>query len=78
MQRAVGVLAAIGSAPPDVSARNTITVPVADESALRITVERLAAEDISVTELSLHLPSLDEVFLTLTGRTTVDEKEVAA
>jgi len=31
-----------------------------------------------VTELSLHLPSLDEVFLTLTGRTTVDEKEVAA
>ena len=29
---------------------------------------RLAAEGIAVTELSLHLPSLDEVFLTLTGQ----------
>ena len=28
----------------------------------------MAAEGIGVTELSLHLPSLDEVFLTLTGQ----------
>ncbi len=31
-----------------------------------------ATPDISVHELSLHLPSLDEVFLTLTGRTETD------
>jgi oleandomycin transport system ATP-binding protein len=30
-----------------------------------------------VTELSLHLPSLDEVFFTLTGHQATDE-EVAA
>ncbi len=47
--------------------RHEVTVPVADDEALAATVQRLAAEGIGVTELSLHLPSLDEVFLTLTG-----------
>ncbi|WP_037366625.1 daunorubicin resistance protein DrrA family ABC transporter ATP-binding protein [Nakamurella lactea] len=70
VQRAVGVLTAVGTSAPEVSARNTITVPVADESVLTPTVERLAAEGIGVSELSLHLPSLDEVFMTLTGHTT--------
>jgi oleandomycin transport system ATP-binding protein len=41
------------------------------------TVARLHAADITVTELSLHLPSLDEVFFTLTGEHT-DAEEVAA
>ena len=36
-------------------------------------VGRLRDEGIAVNELSLHLPSLDEVFLTLTGRSTTDE-----
>jgi oleandomycin transport system ATP-binding protein len=31
-------------------------------------VARLQAAGIAVSELSLHLPTLDEVFLTLTGR----------
>ena len=35
-------------------------------------VGRLAAEGIGVNELSLHLPSLDEVFMTLTGHGTTD------
>ena len=61
-----------------------LAVPVADDSALTETVARLGAAGIAVTELSLHLPSLDEVFFTLTGRTTSDDeaaatpKEVAA
>ena len=38
----------------------------------RDVVGRLAAEGIGVNELSLHLPSLDEVFLTLTGHGTTD------
>ena len=45
-------------------------------------VARLAAAGIAVTELSLHLPSLDEVFLTLTGRgrpaTSTEPQEHAA
>jgi len=36
-------------------------------------VAALTAEGIAVTELSLHLPSLDEVFLTLTGQ-HIDER----
>ena len=46
-------------------------------------MSRLASAGIGVTELSLHLPSLDEVFFTLTGRTaseddtTDHQKEVA-
>jgi oleandomycin transport system ATP-binding protein len=42
-------------------------------------VKRLAAAGIVVTELSLSLPSLDEVFFTLTGRRSIDDdlKEAA-
>ena len=64
--------------------RGVLAVPVADDEALTATVARLSSAGIAVTELSLHLPSLDEVFFTLTGRTTSPDdapessKEVAA
>jgi oleandomycin transport system ATP-binding protein len=41
---------------------------VSGDEALTETVRRLAEAGITVTELSLNLPSLDEVFFTLTGR----------
>ncbi|MHA3701740.1 ATP-binding cassette domain-containing protein [Jatrophihabitans sp. YIM 134969] len=54
-------------------------VAVTDDRALTDVVARLAAADIAVTELSLHLPSLDEVFATLTGRQPSEPlEEVAA
>jgi oleandomycin transport system ATP-binding protein len=53
--------------------KGVLAVPVADDSALTVAVAKLAAARIAVTELSLHLPSLDEVFFTLTGRTASDE-----
>ncbi|MBD8057878.1 ATP-binding cassette domain-containing protein [Cellulomonas sp. JH27-2] len=63
--------------------KGVLSVPVSDDTALTATVSRLAAAGIGVTELSLHLPSLDEVFFKLTGRTASDDdttvtKEVAA
>ena len=63
--------------------KGVLAVPVADDAALTESVARFAAAGIAVTELSLHLPSLDEVFFTLTGRTASDDdttirKEVAA
>ncbi|RHA43606.1 ATP-binding cassette domain-containing protein [Cellulomonas rhizosphaerae] len=63
--------------------KGMLAVPVADDSALTATVSRLASVGIGVTELSLHLPSLDEVFFKLTGRTASEDdttvtKEVAA
>ena len=43
--------------------------PGAGDAAMTEAVARLGAAGLAVTELSLHLPSLDEVFFTLTGRT---------
>jgi oleandomycin transport system ATP-binding protein len=51
---------------------------VDDDSLLPDLVGRLAGNGITVSELSLHLPSLDEVFLTLTGRPTDETTEEAA
>ena len=56
-------------AAPRSPRRGTSSVPVAGDHALADAVAALAAAGIAVTELSLHLPSLDEVFFTLTGRT---------
>jgi oleandomycin transport system ATP-binding protein len=61
------ILAEIGRNEPQASGRDELTVAVNGEDALAATVSRLAADGIAVTELSLHLPSLDEVFMTLTG-----------
>jgi oleandomycin transport system ATP-binding protein len=61
------ILAQIGQSAPQSTGRDQLTVAVDGEAALAATVGRLADEGIAVTELSLHLPTLDEVFLTLTG-----------
>ncbi len=58
--------------PAAVTGRSELTVPVTDEDVFAHVVGRLAAEGIGVNELSLHLPSLDEVFMTLTGHGTTD------
>jgi oleandomycin transport system ATP-binding protein len=60
---------------PEEPRKGVLSVPVADDAALAATVARLAAAGIGVTELSLHLPSLDEVFFTLTGRTSSAETQ---
>ncbi|MEO6088262.1 MAG: ATP-binding cassette domain-containing protein [Umezawaea sp.] len=54
-------------------ARGVLTVPVDGDSAFTEIVQRLARERIPVTELSLRLPSLDEVFFTLTGHHTKED-----
>ncbi|WP_375502419.1 ATP-binding cassette domain-containing protein [uncultured Jatrophihabitans sp.] len=66
------------TAEPD--GRDTLSVPVTDDHALPTAVAALHTAGIAVTELSLHLPTLDEVFFTLTGRpdTTHSESETAA
>src|SRR6476469_8870214 len=66
-----------------VTGRAELTVPIPDwghlplagEDVFAHVVGRLAAEGIGVNELSLHLPSLDEVFMTLPGHGTTDSKE---
>ena len=78
------VLTDIAGRTPVPTGRNELTAAVdTGEQALAATVGRLAGEGIGVTELSLHLPTLDEVFMTLTGQRVGDgandiQKEVAA
>ncbi|HEY4270194.1 MAG TPA: ATP-binding cassette domain-containing protein [Galbitalea sp.] len=70
------LLTAVGTRAPEQPSPDLFSVPVSDESALTTVVATLAAEHIPVSELSLRLPSLDEVFYSLTGqREQVAESE---
>ncbi|HZC72298.1 MAG TPA: ATP-binding cassette domain-containing protein [Jatrophihabitans sp.] len=72
------ILGAVSDKPAEGGGRDALSVAVTGDQAMAATVARLHAADISVTELSLHLPSLDEVFFTLTGqRTDADEEDAA-
>ncbi len=63
-----GALSAVGTTPAEDTGRGALTVAVDSDAALAATVSRLHLAGVSVTELSLHLPSLDEVFFTITGQ----------
>jgi oleandomycin transport system ATP-binding protein len=65
-------LRGISGLPPEDDGRGTLTVPVDGDEVLPDVVARLRAAGIAVEELSLHLPSLDEVFFTLTGTRSRD------
>jgi oleandomycin transport system ATP-binding protein len=74
------ILAELTGAKPEPDGRDRYTVPVDGDEILPAAVYRLRTEGIRVDELSLHLPSLDEVFFTLTGtrtRTTTEEEDAA-
>ncbi|MES2169444.1 MAG: ATP-binding cassette domain-containing protein [Actinomycetota bacterium] len=67
------LLSSVGTRPPEQPSPDQLSVPVRDDSALTTVVAALAKEKISVSELSLRLPSLDEVFYSLTGQTVSEE-----
>src|SRR4051794_29171651 len=69
LDEVVAIVAEVSSGRPDVSGRGAVSAAVSGDEVLGEAVARLAVAGIAVTELSLHLPSLDEVFFTLTGRT---------
>jgi oleandomycin transport system ATP-binding protein len=56
----------IARTAPDSPGRGVVSAPVADDAALGAAVRRLEDAGIAVIELSLRLPSLDEVFFALT------------
>ncbi|MEO3861182.1 ATP-binding cassette domain-containing protein [Acrocarpospora sp. B8E8] len=73
LEDAAAVLASVAGRPADSPTRGVVAVPVDGDAAFTEIVRRLADAGIVVTELSLRLPSLDEVFFTLTGRHTEEE-----
>ncbi len=58
---------------PVVDVSGELVVPALDPVLLRQVADRLDAADIPVAEIGLRLPSLDDVFLTLTGHTAESE-----
>ena len=72
------ILATVGTKEPESPRNGVLAVPVKDDAAMTEVVARLGAARIAVTELSLHLPSLDDVFFTLIGRGAAADEEVAA
>jgi oleandomycin transport system ATP-binding protein len=76
------ILDRVSGHAPESPSRGVLTVPVDGDAAFTEVVARLSEAGIRVVELSLRLPSLDEVFFTLTGHgaeISVNERlEVAA
>ncbi|QYC42270.1 Daunorubicin/doxorubicin resistance ATP-binding protein DrrA [Nonomuraea coxensis DSM 45129] len=70
LAEAAAIAAAVAGRPAESPGRDVTTVPVDDAAAFTEIVRRLDAAGLAVTELSLRLPSLDEVFFTLTGHRT--------
>jgi oleandomycin transport system ATP-binding protein len=60
-------VAEVAGVAPDVAETGLVTVAVSDPAMAAAVVRRLDDAGIVATELTLRLPSLDEVFLTLTG-----------
>jgi len=68
-----GVVADVVGVRPDVAENGLVTVAVSDPAMVPAVVRRLDDAGIVAAELNLRLPSLDEVFLTLTGHRAEDE-----
>ncbi len=61
-----------------VDASGELVVPATDPGLLRRVSDRLDESGVAVAEVGLRLPSLDDVFMTLTGRTADETAEEAA
>jgi oleandomycin transport system ATP-binding protein len=73
------VVMRLTGAPPDVRQETgLVTATAADPAVLPELVRRLDEEGIVAAELALRLPSLDEVFLTLTGHHAEDQDAALA
>ena len=80
MEQAAHVLATLGVGDPstDPPTRRCSLVAPAGAKLLPIVVRALDEASIEVEDISLRRPTLDEVFLALTGRTAVNPEEDAA
>jgi oleandomycin transport system ATP-binding protein len=73
VERILAAFAAEGEKP--YTDAQLVSVTIADRSALGQAVRRLDDEGIAIEDLSLRRPSLDEVFLAITGHIAGDELE---
>ncbi len=71
--QAAGVVAEVTGEPPGVAPDGLVTATIGDPAVVPAIVRRLDDAGIVAAELTLRLPSLDEVFLTLTGHRAQDD-----
>jgi ABC-2 type transport system ATP-binding protein len=71
-RRAAELVADLGTSPPQVDAQaGQVTIPIADDVAvLPEVVRRLDAAGLGLSDLAVRRPTLDDVFLSLTGHAT--------
>ena len=73
LNQAVGCLASIDGLAVNEEERS-IGIPVGADAAVSLELlQRLQTSGISITDFQLRRPTLDDVFLTLTGATTHEE-----
>jgi ABC-2 type transport system ATP-binding protein len=78
--RAAGILKTVGADEPqlDPGAREVSVLVTRGAVALIEAVRQLDAADIEPVDIGVHRPTLDDVFMKLTGRTVGEEEESAA
>ncbi|WP_052852649.1 ATP-binding cassette domain-containing protein [Streptomyces avicenniae] len=74
---AAAIVARVAGREPDRSRPGELVVPVAGDAAFFEITAQLRTHGIDVGELAFRLPSLDEVFLSLTGARTTDTEDAA-
>jgi oleandomycin transport system ATP-binding protein len=78
LDEVAAILAAVAGQAPESTRPGVLSVSVTGDAAMTEAVARLSAAGVGLTELSLHLPSLDEVFFNLTGRRDTETEKDAA
>jgi oleandomycin transport system ATP-binding protein len=73
LPRAAATVAALATGPDPVVAAGELVVPAPEPALLARAADALDRAGIAVAEIGLRLPSLDDVFLTLTGHTAEEE-----
>jgi oleandomycin transport system ATP-binding protein len=77
LERVAAIVSEAVGVRPTVDVVNAlVSVPVPDGTSMPVVVRRLDEAGIAVTELALRLPSLDEVFLALTGHAAEEQDNV--
>jgi ABC-2 type transport system ATP-binding protein len=77
--RVTQLLGGVGTGAPNVDEdEGIVRLPVGNEgpAALLDSVRRLDESDVQLADIALHRPTLDDVFLSLTGRAAEDKQDV--
>lgn len=78
LRAVTALITELAGTEPSADATGQLTVVAAEPGLLHRAGARLDAAGIPIAELGLRLPSLDDVFLTLTGRTADDTTDALA